>query len=165
MKKIFEEYGQTILVIIVGVALLGCVLGGIKIFDVMNKEMDVNADTSYVKTEEALDAFSTRAKPEIAVVNAEMLHLQVDEVFKPVAAVKCTDADGNTLTPTVISIIFVDGVDGSQTELIEHYNSSTDELDVPTVIGKTGALSVVYKTTDEHNLVSKKTISFVLDAI
>lgn len=163
MKKIFEEYGQTILAIIVGVALLGFILGGAKFYQMMNEAMDTDTDTVHTGTDEALKWFSEREKPKISIASADKLRLYADEVFKPAAAVKCVDADGETLDAEVVDIVFVDGIDGSQVEVYEHYDSETDTLDIPSAIGKTGALTVTYKTTDKNKLVAKKTISFVVD--
>lgn len=163
MQKIFEEYGQTILVFIVAVALLGCIFGGAYFFKTMNEEMNVNADISYSKSDEALESFSNRTKPTIAVLSTDLLHLHTNETFKPIASVSCTDAEGNTLVPTVLSIMFIDGNDGSKTEFIGDYNITADEFDVSSVIGKTGTLAVTYKAADSHNVITKKTISYVID--
>lgn len=163
MQKIFEEYGQTILVIIVAIALLGTIFGGIRFFGVMRDEMDVDAKVSYVKSESALEDFTERAKPNIDVVDTDSLHLYTNEIFKPLASVKCADADGNALVPTVVDITFIDGSDGSKTEYTGSYNETTDEFDIPTVIGKTGTLAVTYKVKDSYNVITKKTISFVID--
>ena len=163
MQNIFEEYGKTILAVIVAVALLGCILGGSYFIKTMRDEMDVNNNVSYSKSDEALESLLNRPKPTIEVSDTSLLRLHVNETFSPVASVTCTDVDGNALVPTVVSIVFIDSTNGTRTEFIEKYDSDNDVFDIPSVIGKTGTLSVAYKGTDGYNVVAKKTLSFVID--
>ncbi len=166
MRTIFEEYGKVILAIIVAVALLALIFGGVQLFKVMGDEVNVETSLNHSDSADAVKEVSIRTAPEIDV-SYPYLHLYVGQVFKPVTNATCRDAVGSPLTPKVTSMVFIDS-EGNKTELLEFYNAESDELDLssselPEEVKQPGMISVTFRAVDSYNIVGIRTLSYVVD--
>lgn len=163
MKTTFEEYGKFILVAIVVVSLIVLMFGVVKITDVMGDAVDVEASIATSKSEEVVGNIAERCKPSIELSDAVSAHIYLDDIFEPLASVYCCDADGDKIAANVISMMFIDYSNGSQTDVMGAYNGTDDEFNIGEAIGRPGMLAVTYKATDAHNLSTIKTITYVID--
>lgn len=165
MKAFFEEYGKTILAIIAVAFLFAFIFGGVQLYKVLGDAANVKTKLNHSQSEQAVLDASNRNAPVITVPDTAKLHLYVDQdqAFKPIETVSCVDAEGNAIVPTVTSIVFIDK-DGVRTEHIDDFDKDTGEFDVRAVINQTGALAVTFSVVDSYNVVSVKTISYVIDA-
>ncbi len=186
MKLIFEEYGKTIIAIVVAAAVLGIIFGGVNLLGVLGDQADVKSELSHKKSEEALKVVSERPKPVFIIENDENLRISQTKLFCPAGAVACygVDEDGGMtvpITPEILSIIHIDGR-GNKTEFIDNYNQeedlvvlnashynashlvcSTGETLSPGNYNLTGTVVVEYRATDDFNVYSTEKISFVVD--
>lgn len=163
MRLVIEEYGKVILVMIVVVAVLVCVFGVLNIVGVMGDAANVESNLSVSKSEEAVETITSRTKPKISLTDTSTTHLYIDDVFKPLATVQCTDADGAKIVVSITDMVFIDAADSSRTDVLSFYDSTTDEFDISDAISKTGTLAVSYKAVDGHSIAVRKTICFIID--
>ena len=186
MKLIFEEYGKTIISIIVAAVVLGILFGSLNILGILGDHADVKSELSHKKSEEALKVVVERPKPVFIIENDENLHISQTEPFCPATAVACYGVDREGLmtvpiSPKVLSIVHIDG-DGNKTEYIDYYNQeddlivlnishyndshlvcSTGETLSPGDYNLPGTVVVEYGATDDFNVYSTEKISFVID--
>lgn len=189
MRHIFEEYGRVIIAVLISACLIGIIFSGIKIIEVLGNEADIDAEISHSQGENALKEVSDRAKPNIHVADPADLKIPRNKAFQPLALVSCEDSDGESITPVVIDILYIDG-EGNRTELYKHYNSdddilivnkdhyivglhnkcsvsefADDQLIIPNTedYNKPGTVVVTYTASDLYNVYATKKISFVID--
>lgn len=165
MQKMFEEYGKVIIVVFAVLLILGTIFGGVKIIEVMGGATNVESSINHADSENAVKFVADREKPTISVADAKSLHLYTNQVFQPLSTVACSDADGAALVAKVKNIVFIDGETGAHDDVTEHYNSAEDKLDISTDIKKAGALAVTFEVSDDYNITTIKTISYVIDEI
>lgn len=163
MQKMFDEYGKVIIAVIAVLLIVATVFGGVKIMQVMGNVTNVESSINHANSEDAVKFVADREKPTISVTDTNSLHLYTNQVFQPISTVTCSDADGLTLVAKVKSIVFIDGENGAHDDVTEHYNRSDDKLDISTDINKTGALAVTFEVSDDYNITTIKTISYVID--
>ena len=185
MNGIFEEYGKSIVIVIVSAILFVTIFSGLNLLGVLGNEADIETDISHIEGEGALKDITDRAKPSIYIPDemSDSLIIYRNIAFQPLKNIVCKDADGATLSPTITSILFKDH-EGNKTEFISNYNStadivilnfshykdthklcSADELNISNEADyhNCGTVIVTYKATDSYNITTVKSIAFVID--
>lgn len=190
---LFEEYGRTIIAVIVAVAVFALLLVRLDFFGVLGSVADVNTDISHSQGESALKEVVNRDKP-VADFSGVDLHVYNNRVFQPLKNVVFTDADNAVLgeeNVVVTSILYCDG-EGTATELIGYYNTtdkivilnpahyssshticsasefSTDGSGNLVIADEAsrncpGVVTVTYMATDDEEQVTVEQLTFVID--
>ena len=193
MKVLFEEYGRTIIAVIVVVAVLALLIIRLDFFGVLGSVADVNSGISHSQGESALRDVVNRDKPKADFSGVD-LHIYNNCGFQPLRNVVFTDAEGATISHDdviVTSILYCDA-EGNPTELVDYYNAedkiiilnpthyssshtecamsefSIDKNNNPVIDDEEtrnspGVVTVTYRATDNEAQVTVAQLTFVID--
>lgn len=100
MRLIFEEYGKVIISVIVAIIVFLIVFSGADLLSVIRNEADLKTEFHHDTDEAALNEVSKRSKPDISIVNSDVLKFSKGSDFNPKATVRVTNADNTVVSYT-----------------------------------------------------------------